>query len=76
MCDLMWSVADDVENWQVSSKGAGWVFGSSNTSDWNQQNGFTTLIRSQVLQDVRIDYIASLQLLVTILTSNFFSPTQ
>ncbi|KAF7322018.1 Serine/threonine-protein phosphatase [Mycena kentingensis (nom. inval.)] len=28
-CDLMWSDPDDVDNWAVSPRGAGWLFGGS-----------------------------------------------
>ena len=31
--DLMWSDPDDVENWAVSPRGAGWLFGGSVTRE-------------------------------------------
>jgi len=31
--DLMWSDPDDVENWGVSPRGAGWLFGASVTQE-------------------------------------------
>jgi len=31
--DLMWSDPDDVENWAVSPRGAGWLFGGSVTQE-------------------------------------------
>lgn len=30
-CDLMWSDPEDIETWQVSPRGAGWIFGSKST---------------------------------------------
>jgi serine/threonine-protein phosphatase 6 catalytic subunit len=32
-CDLMWSGPDEVENWAVSPRGAGWLFGGSVTRE-------------------------------------------
>src|SRR5258707_12116761 len=34
--DLMWSDPDDVENWGVSPRGAGWLFGGSVTREVRQ----------------------------------------
>ena len=27
-CDLMWSDPEDIEDWSVSPRGGGWLFGS------------------------------------------------
>ncbi len=32
-CDLMWSDPEDIETWQVSPRGAGWLFGSRVTAE-------------------------------------------
>jgi len=38
--DLMWSDPDDIENWAVSPRGAGWLFGGSVT----REVGFSLLV--------------------------------
>lgn len=32
-CDLMWSDPEDIEDWAVSPRGAGWLFGALVTSE-------------------------------------------
>jgi diadenosine tetraphosphatase ApaH/serine/threonine PP2A family protein phosphatase len=32
-CDLMWSDPEEIETWQVSPRGAGWIFGSKATAE-------------------------------------------
>jgi serine/threonine-protein phosphatase 6 catalytic subunit len=33
-CDLMWSDPEDIEDWAINSRGAGWVFGPKVTTDF------------------------------------------
>ncbi|KAI0247201.1 Metallo-dependent phosphatase-like protein [Lactifluus subvellereus] len=53
-CDLMWSDPDDVENWAVSPRGAGWLFGGSVTREFNHVNSLSLIARAHQL--VQEDY--------------------
>ncbi|KAG8997360.1 hypothetical protein FRB90_012516 [Tulasnella sp. 427] len=48
-CDLMWSDPDEVETWAVSPRGAGWLFGSAVTREFNRVNGLTLIARAHQL---------------------------
>ena len=37
-CDLMWSDPEDIETWAMSPRGAGWLFGTKVTNEFNQLN--------------------------------------
>ena len=39
-CDLMWSDPEDIDTWAMSPRGAGWLFGSKPTSEFNYINDF------------------------------------
>jgi len=54
MCDLMWSDPDgkfnvyleDVSNWTISPRGAGFLFGEAQTKEFNLKNGIQLICRS------------------------------
>jgi len=51
-CDLMWSDPEDIETWAMSPRGAGWLFGSKVTKEFNRINDFTLICRAhQLVQD-------------------------
>lgn len=43
-CDLMWSDPEDIDTWAISPRGAGWLFGSKVTAEFNQINGKAGMI--------------------------------
>jgi serine/threonine-protein phosphatase 6 catalytic subunit len=48
-CDLMWSDPEDIDTWQVSPRGAGWLFGSRVTSEFVKVNGLELVCRAHQL---------------------------
>eukprot|EP00591_Stephanopyxis_turris_P005224 CAMPEP_0195521950 /NCGR_PEP_ID=MMETSP0794_2-20130614/19725_1 /TAXON_ID=515487 /ORGANISM="Stephanopyxis turris, Strain CCMP 815" /LENGTH=335 /DNA_ID=CAMNT_0040651609 /DNA_START=72 /DNA_END=1075 /DNA_ORIENTATION=+ len=49
-CDLVWSDPEDItEPWQVSPRGAGYLFGSQVTDEFNQVNNFHLIARAHQL---------------------------
>jgi diadenosine tetraphosphatase ApaH/serine/threonine PP2A family protein phosphatase len=48
-CDLMWSDPDDIPTWSVSPRGAGWLFGSTVTSEFNHVNKLELIARAHQL---------------------------
>jgi len=60
--DLMWSDPDDIDTWQVSPRGAGWLFGSDVTHDFNETNGVELICRAHQLVQEGYKYMFSDQL--------------
>jgi len=48
-CDLMWSDPEDIETWQVSPRGAGWLFGSRVTTEFTRVNRIDLVCRAHQL---------------------------
>jgi len=47
--DLVWSDPEDIESWQVSPRGAGWLFGERPTQHFNRLNGLDLIARAHQL---------------------------
>lgn len=45
----MWSDPDDIEDWKMSQRGAGWLFGSRVTSEFVHLNGLELICRAHQL---------------------------
>jgi diadenosine tetraphosphatase ApaH/serine/threonine PP2A family protein phosphatase len=65
-CDLMWSDPEAIEAWQVSPRGAGWLFGSKVTSEFNQINGLDLICRAHQLVNEGYKYHFADNSLVTV----------
>ena len=47
--DLLWSDPDNVDAWQVSPRGAGWLFGAKVAREFNYVNGLKLIARAHQL---------------------------
>jgi len=51
-CDLMWSDPEEILTWQVSPRGAGWLFGKDVTHEFCQINQLNLVCRAhQLIQE-------------------------
>lgn len=46
MCDLMWSDPDDIEGWNASPRGAGFIFGGDVVKEFNRKNSIELICRA------------------------------
>lgn len=49
LCDLLWSDPGDVDDWVVSNRGAGFLFGPSSVRAFNHTNGLSLISRAHQL---------------------------
>lgn len=65
-CDLMWSDPEDIETWQVSPRGAGWLFGSRVTMEFTRVNKLDLICRAHQLVQEGYKYMFPDRNLVTV----------
>ncbi|CAO2178686.1 unnamed protein product, partial [Urochloa humidicola] len=65
-CDLMWSDPEEIETWAVSPRGAGWLFGSRVTAEFNYVNGIELVCRAHQLVQEGLKYMFQEKGLVTV----------
>ncbi|KAE8672666.1 Phytochrome-associated serine/threonine-protein phosphatase [Hibiscus syriacus] len=75
-CDLMWSDPSDIETWAVSPRGAGWLFGSRVTSEFNHINKLDLVCRAHQLMQEGLKYMFQDKGLVTEREVKFFTETE
>lgn len=65
-CDLMWSDPEEIDTWAVSPRGAGWLFGSAVTQEFNQINGLELICRAHQLVQEGFKYMFPEKILATV----------
>lgn len=70
-CDLMWSDPEDIETWQVSPRGAGWLFGNVVTNQFSKLNNLDLIARAHQLVQEGYKYMFDNQLVTVWSAPNY-----
>jgi len=70
-CDLMWSDPEEIEAWQVSPRGAGWLFGTKVTNEFVNVNRLTMIARAHQLVQEGHKYMFNEQLVTVWSAPNY-----
>ncbi|KAI0085301.1 Metallo-dependent phosphatase-like protein [Irpex rosettiformis] len=62
--NLVWSDPDDISNWAVSPRGAGWLFGGAVTHEFNHVNSLRLIARAHQLVQEGYKYMFDKQLVM------------
>ena len=65
----MWSDPEDVKGWQVSPRGAGWLFGSQQSDQFMKINKLDLIVRGHQLVQEGYKYLFGEKKLVTVFSA-------
>eukprot|EP00048_Salpingoeca_helianthica_P022593 m.19196 g.19196 ORF g.19196 m.19196 type:complete len:305 (-) comp7533_c1_seq1:143-1057(-) len=65
-CDLVWSDPEEMEGWAISSRGAGYMFGSKVVEAFNRMNGLKLICRAHQLVQEGLKYMFPGDTIVTV----------
>jgi len=71
LCDLLWSDPEDIEFWQPSPRGGGYLFGSKATKSFLWANGLTLVARAHQLIQEGYQYMFDEQLVTVWSAPNY-----